>query len=53
MEASQEVYDSLSKVIVLGNSGVGKTSLLLRLCEGGFTENFISTIGMDFKVKVV
>lgn len=50
---SDEQYDTLSKVIVLGNSGVGKTSILLRLCEGTFTENYISTIGMDFKVKVV
>lgn len=34
---SEEQYDSLSKVIVLGNSGVGKTSILLRLCEGTYT----------------
>ena len=53
MEMSEDSYDTLSKVIVLGNSGVGKTSILLRLCESTFTDNYISTIGMDFKVKVL
>jgi len=39
------------KIIVVGNSGVGKTSLLMRLCDDIFSNVYISTIGIDFKIK--
>ena len=42
------------KVLVIGNSGVGKTSLLCRFCdETEPSPNVISTVGVDFKYKVV
>ena len=39
------------KYLVVGNSGVGKTSLLLRYCEDTFQHEYLSTIGVDFKIK--
>lgn len=43
----------LLKIIVLGESGVGKTSLLLRYVERKFTMNTKSTIGANFLTKEV
>lgn len=41
------------KLLVIGESGVGKTCMLLRFADGHFEENFLSTIGVDFKVKEI
>jgi Ras-related protein Rab-8A len=38
-------------VIVIGDSGVGKTNLITRFCENRFRENYVATIGVDFKIK--
>jgi len=46
-------YDYLIKLLVIGDSGVGKSSLLLRFDEDKFTPNFISTIGIDFRVRML
>ena len=35
-------------MVIVGDSGVGKSSLMLRLTEGGFSEVFLPTIGVDF-----
>ena len=45
--------DYLFKMLLIGNSGVGKSCLLLRYAEGQFNENFFNTIGVDFKLKTV
>jgi small GTP-binding protein len=41
------------KVCLLGDGGVGKTSLVLRYCEGKFKENYMMTIGSNFSTKKV
>lgn len=41
------------KILVIGDSAVGKTSLLLRYIDDAFSPSFLSTIGIDFKKKTV
>ena len=44
-------YDYLFKVLLLGDSGTGKSSLILRYTEDTFNSSLVSSIGVDFKVK--
>eukprot|EP01084_Bolivina_argentea_P284695 487989_1 len=46
-------YDVLLKLLMIGDSGVGKSCLLLRFCDDSFTQSFITTIGIDFKIKTI
>ncbi|XP_015914776.1 ras-related protein Rab-27A [Parasteatoda tepidariorum] len=46
-------YDYLIKFLALGDSGVGKTSLLCQYTNGVFNKKFISTVGIDFSEKRV
>jgi GTPase SAR1 family protein len=46
-------YSAHIKILVLGESGVGKTSLLLRYCEDDYSNNHLPTIGVDFKIKSI
>jgi len=48
-----ESYDALFKVILLGDSGVGKSSVLSRLTGKGFSLNTKATIGVEFAVKTL
>jgi len=46
-------YDCFVKLMMVGDSGVGKTSLLHRFVDEKFDPQFIATIGIDFKRKLV
>ena len=43
-------HNYLFRFCLLGNAGVGKTSLLTRFCDDAFKENYNNTIGVDFRV---
>jgi Ras-related protein Rab-1A len=42
-------HDHLIKLILIGSSGVGKTSILTQFAENKFSENYLTTIGVDFR----
>lgn len=46
-------YDYLIKFLALGDTGVGKTSLLYQYTDEKFNPKFISTVGIDFREKRV
>jgi len=46
-------YDYLVKLLLIGDSGVGKSCLLLRFSDDSFTTSFITTIGIDFKIRTI
>ncbi|CAM9982371.1 ras-related protein Rab-8A-like [Lampetra fluviatilis] len=46
-------YDCLFKLLLIGDSGVGKTCVLFRFSEDAFNSTFISTIGIDFKIRTI
>ncbi len=51
--ATSKDFDILIKLIVLGNSGVRKTSCIHRFVDDTFCEKYISTVGIDFREKSV
>ena len=50
---AEENYDFIFKVLLLGNSDVGKSSLILRYVDQVWSDTFVPTIGVDFKVKTL
>lgn len=50
---AKKTYDLLFKLLLIGDSGVGKTSILFRFSDDAYTPTFISTIGIDFKIKTI
>jgi len=52
-------YDHMVKVLIIGDSGVGKTNVLMRLCDNNFMPSHLTTIGIqfkkgiDFKIKMI
>jgi Ras-related protein Rab-8A len=51
MAARDNAFDMQIKLLMIGDSGVGKTCLLLRYANDSFSPTFITTIGIDFKIK--
>lgn len=52
-DSSDQNFDYMFKLLIIGNSSVGKTSFLFRYADDSFTSAFVSTVGIDFKVKTV
>ncbi|XP_067931346.1 ras-related protein Rab-3A-like [Watersipora subatra] len=52
-DAADQNFDYMFKLLIIGNSSVGKTSFLFRYADDTFTSAFVSTVGIDFKVKTV
>jgi len=52
-DAADQSFDYMFKLLIIGNSSVGKTSFLFRYADNSFTSAFVSTVGIDFKVKTV
>lgn len=48
-----DTYDYLIKCLIIGDSGTGKSTLLLRFTDDIFTTKYMSTIGVDFKIKTI
>ena len=44
-------FDYTFKIVLIGDSGVGKSCILLRFADDQFNENFYATIGVDFRFK--
>eukprot|EP01090_Pellita_catalonica_P002704 TRINITY_DN12278_c0_g1_i1.p1 TRINITY_DN12278_c0_g1~~TRINITY_DN12278_c0_g1_i1.p1 ORF type:complete len:230 (+),score=20.64 TRINITY_DN12278_c0_g1_i1:29-691(+) len=53
MADKKEKYDYLFKIVIVGDSGCGKSSLLLRFTDDNYSNMYISTIGVDFKFRTL
>ncbi|RLV91864.1 Ras-related protein SEC4 [Spathaspora sp. JA1] len=51
--APSRAYDMIMKLLLVGDSGVGKSCILLRFVEDKFNPSFITTIGIDFKIRTI
>jgi small GTP-binding protein len=47
------LYESLFKILIVGDINTGKTAILDQFTNGHFDHTYISTIGIDFNVKIV
>ncbi|CAL8088207.1 unnamed protein product [Calicophoron daubneyi] len=52
-DGADQNFDYMFKLLIIGNSSVGKTSFLFRYADDSFTSAFVSTVGIDFKVKTI
>lgn len=53
MANNPSLPEFLAKVIIIGDSGVGKTNLLTKYCDDEFKDAYVATIGVDFKLKMI
>lgn len=50
---SSPTWDYIAKLVCIGDSGCGKSSLTIRLCEGRFVQHHDVTIGVEFGSRIV
>ena len=53
MASADQTLDESLKILVIGDSDVGKTSLVFRFVDGSFSSQFVPTVGIDFKSKTI
>lgn len=53
MKAQTDKYDYMAKVVILGDSAVGKTNILLRYTQQDYKPTHLATVGVDFKIKTL
>jgi Ras-related protein Rab-1A len=46
-------YDYLLKLLIIGDSGVGKSALMVKFVDNLFVDSHVSTIGVDFNIKTI
>ncbi len=51
MDNQEDTYDYLFKILLIGDAAVGKSSLLMRYTDNKFPDNYMATIGIDFRIK--
>jgi Ras-related protein Rab-1A len=50
---TSSTYDYLIKCLVIGDAGTGKSSIMMRFADDVFCPSYISTIGVDFKIRTM
>lgn len=45
-------YDYIFKIVLIGDTSVGKSSLLVRFSDDQFSETYVTTIGVDFVISI-
>jgi len=45
-------YDHIVKIKLVGDSGVGKSCIVLRFCDDQFNQNMMPTIGVDYRTRI-
>jgi Ras-related protein Rab-8A len=50
---NSNLHDYNSKILLIGDSAVGKTSIMMRYVNDKFSSSFITTIGIDFVTKII
>jgi len=53
MTSAYDQYDYLFRIIIVGDSGVGKSSMMMQYTENVFQQSFLPTIGVDFRTKTI
>jgi small GTP-binding protein len=53
MKTSPTDTDLVYKILLLGDSEVGKSCFLMRYADNVFVDNYITTIGLDYKLKYI
>ena len=52
IKSMAKAYDYLFKLLLIGDSGVGKTCVLFRFSDDAFNTTFISTIGTSYNIHI-